>query len=143
MQRLTICVALVLLCRPALGISPCPDIECDPTKPDGPRKCAAKAEWIMEGTIEAVTETYGCGTYGCASSWQHGTIALSDRKIIKGNVRPGFPREVPLTIATAPQICGNSLVRINPALIGQRVRFFGTQAGRTDPGFFAFEMVSQ
>jgi hypothetical protein len=101
----------------------------------------------VDGTVEAVTETYSnaCSEYGCAATWSgNTTVTLSDRKTIKGPMPVSIPSDTGMKVTASAQICGAHLVKVDRALIGQRIRIFGSQSRSAPPGYlyFAFEMVS-
>jgi hypothetical protein len=141
----------LFFCSAALASYPCTPPICDPTTADGLRQCAAKADWITEGTIEQLTDNYGphCEPFGCSSQWYGVTVTLgTDMKMLKGAIVAGRPSDMPgrSDMVKSASHCFSRFVKITPAMIGQRVRLFGTEKSvgpNTGPGFFAFEMLAQ
>lgn len=134
-----------------MASQPCTPPICDPRTPDGLKQCTAKADWIVEGTIESVTETHSrfCdNVIGCTSLWSGGTVtlAVADMKTTKGAVHAGRPSDKPGRTDMIKTASHCFPTRLSTVLIGQRIRFFGTEksAGpNTGPGYFAFELVSR
>ncbi len=151
LYRLAVVVCLLFCCSAALAHYPCTPPICDPTTADGLRQCAAKADWITEGTIEQLTDHYGphCEPFGCSSQWYGVTVTLgTDMKMLKGAIVAGRPSDMPgrSDMVKSASHCFSRFVKIRPAMIGQRVRLFGTERSvgpNTGPGFFAFEMLAQ
>ena len=145
-------VCSLFLSSAALANYPCTPAICDPTSADGLKQCAAKADWIVEGTIEQLTDIHGrhCDSaIGCSAIWYGVTVTLgSDMKMLKGAILAGRPSDMPgrSDMMKSASHCFSRFVKITPAMIGQRVRLFGTEKSvgpNTGPGFFAFEMMAQ
>lgn len=152
LYRLTVVVCSLFLCSAALANYPCTPPICDPTTADGLKQCATKADWIVEGTIEQLTDNHGryCDSaLGCSAQWYGVTVTLgSDMKLLKGAILAGRPSDMPgrSDMMKSASHCFSRFVKITPAMIGQRVRLFGTEKSvgpNTGPGFFAFEMLAQ
>lgn len=68
--------------------------------------------------------------------------------MLKGTILAGRPSDMPgrRDMMKSASHCFSRFVKITPAMIGQRVRLFGTEkpvGPSTGPGFFAFEMLAQ
>jgi hypothetical protein len=141
----------LFFCSAALANHPCTPAICDPTTADGLKQCAAKADWIVEGTVEQLTDNYGryCDAMGCSSQWYGVTVTLgSDMKMLKGTILAGRSSDMPgrPDMMRTASHCFGRFVKLTSATIGQRVRLFGTEkpvGPSTGPGFFAFAMLSQ
>lgn len=151
LYRFAVVVCSLFSCSAALANHPCTPPICDSTTADGLKQCAAKADWITEGTIEQLTDHYGryCDAFGCSSQWYGVTVTLgSDMKMRKGAIVAGRSRDMPgrPDMMRSASHCFGRFVKITPPMIGQRVRLFGTERSvgpNTGPGFFAFEMLAQ
>lgn len=149
-------VALLLWSTAALASSPCASPICDLTKPGGPALCTFKADWILEAVVTAVAEEHGpmCATnMGCTVLWRGGYVTLSADSValtkssatlaLSGAIRPTKSGGIRIDAASH---CWADKVRLDPAVIGKRVRFYGMDANRTfstfvKVGYFAYEIV--
>jgi hypothetical protein len=160
------CLCLGLLASPALAERACPPRPCD-LKKDGRTACEAKASWVLEGTIQEISDTYSrdCTRFGdtrecLAPGWKESTITLGDLTPVKMPFRVLV--EGPLLLAgygkahlTSANSCWEDDVRVPLKAPRARARFYGMQEypkaaiplhgwppyRSRERGYFAFEFV--
>lgn len=160
----TLCLGL--LAGPALAERECPPLPCD-LKKEGRATCEAKANWVLEGTVEEISDNYDrdCMRFGdvrecLAPGWKAATVTLSDlvpvkmpfRTLVEGAlILVGYGK----ARLTSANTCWEDNVRLPLNPPGRRARFYGMQeypkAAPTlhgwppyqsrDRGYFAFEFV--
>ena len=159
MFRVLIALALAASSTAALASSPCVELVCDPKKPGGPALCAYQADWIVEGEVISSADEHGptCATgMGCSLSWRGGYVTLAKQSIaitkgtvstaLSGAFKPLSPFG-PIRI-DAGSHCWSQTVRLDPSMVGHRVRFYGIndtnmlrQSGYVQVGYFALEVI--
>lgn len=150
----------------SFGQSACPPPPCD-LKKEGPKACEAKATWVLEGTVESLSETVArrCQRFGdvrecLPPAWSGARVGLSALQAVKMPMRVII--EGPLifkgygsaTIESANP-CWEGAVRLPTDAPTKRVRFYGMEKYQNPPtqlhgwapsasrdgGYFAYEFV--
>jgi len=159
MFRVLVALALVACSTVALASSPCVELVCDPKKPGGPALCAYQADWIVEGEVNSIADEHGarCATnMGCWVTWRGGYVTLAKQSVaitksttstaLSGAFKLLYPFGPIRIDAGSP--CWEQTTRLDPSMVGKRVRFYGINdtnalrgTGDVQVGYFAFEVV--
>jgi len=156
------------LAAPTAGLAQglCPPPPCD-LKKEGAKACEAKATWVLEGTVESLSDNFSrtCQRFGdnrecLPPGWAGARVGLRELQAVKMPIRVVI--EGPLiftgygsaTIESANR-CWEEAIRLPTHAPTRRVRFYGMDKYQNPPaqlhgwppsasrdgGYFAYEFI--
>jgi hypothetical protein len=159
---------VAVLAAPAVSLAQglCPPPPCD-LKKEGPKACEAKATWVLEGTVESLSDNFSrpCQRFGNSREclppgWAGARVGLRELQAVKMPIRviiEGpliFTGDGKATIESANR-CWEEAIRLPTHAPTKRVRFYGMDKYQNPPtqlhgwppsasrdgGYFAYEFI--